>query len=80
MNMTGGPGCASSGGTNVVQLGSGGGGAQQMTPEQRDQMMKEIQDRMKEAEAKRRTWIPPRLQRLPGRERREAAVQAAAID
>ncbi len=33
----------------------GGGGAQQMTPEQRDQMMKEIQDRMKEAEAKRRT-------------------------
>ena len=56
MNMTGGPGRGtSSGGTNVVQFGSGGGGAQQMTPEQRDQMMKEIQDRMKEAEAKRRT-------------------------
>lgn len=60
MNMTGGPGRGtSSGGTNVVQFGAGGGGggggAQQMTPEQRDQMMKEIQDRMKEAEAARRT-------------------------
>jgi hypothetical protein len=43
------------GGANVVQFGAGGGGAQQMTPEQRDQMMKEIQDRMKDAEAKRRT-------------------------
>ncbi|HKW00933.1 MAG TPA: hypothetical protein VJN96_13995 [Vicinamibacterales bacterium] len=55
MNMTSGPGRASSsGGANVVQFGAGGGG-QQMTPEQRDQMMKEMQDRMKEAEAKRRT-------------------------
>jgi hypothetical protein len=57
MNMTGGPGRGTSaGGANVVQFGAGGGGgAQQMTPEQRYQMMKEIQDRMKEAEAKRRT-------------------------
>jgi hypothetical protein len=55
MNMTSGPGRgSSSGGTNVVQFGAGGGG-QPMTPEQRDQMMKEMQDRMKEAEAKRRT-------------------------
>jgi hypothetical protein len=54
MNMTSGPGrAAGSGGANVVQFGAGGG--QPMTPEQRDQMMKEMQDRMKEAEAKRRT-------------------------
>ena len=54
-NVTG-PGRGSSGGgtgANVVQFGGGAG--QQMTPEQRDQMMKEMQDRMKEAEAKRRT-------------------------
>ena len=39
------------GGANVVQFGAG----QSMTPEQRDQMMKDLQDRMKEAEANRRT-------------------------
>lgn len=54
-NVTGPGRGTSSGGANVVQFGAGGGGAQQMTPEQRDQMMKDIQDRMKEAEAKRRT-------------------------
>src|SRR6185295_5671708 len=55
MQNVAGPGRgSSSGGTNVVQFGAGGG-AQSMTPEQRDQMMKEMQDRMKEAEAKRRT-------------------------
>lgn len=53
MQNVAGPGRGSGGGTNVVQFGAGG--ARQMTPEQRDQMMKEIQDRMKEAEAKRRT-------------------------
>ena len=54
MQNVAGPGRASGGGgANVVQFGGGAG--QQMTPEQRDQMMKEMQDRMKEAEAKRRT-------------------------
>jgi len=49
-----GPGRAgSSGGASVVQFGSGTG--QQMTPEQRDQMMKDMQERMKEAQAKLRT-------------------------
>jgi len=53
---TTGPGRASGtagGGANVVQFGGGAG--QSMTPEQRDQMMKDIQERMKQAEANRRT-------------------------
>ena len=52
MNMTGGPGREKMRGIMAVV-----GVARQgpPTPEQRDQMMKEIQDRMKEAEAKRRT-------------------------
>jgi hypothetical protein len=37
--------------TQVVQFGGGG---RSMTPEQRDQMMKDMQDQMKEADAKRR--------------------------
>jgi len=40
------------GGGNVQTFSSGGG---QMTPEQRDQMMKDMDARMKEAEAARRT-------------------------
>jgi len=56
MMNVGGPGRGPGGaGANVVQFGSGAGGTQQMTPEQRDQMMKDMQERMKDAEANRRT-------------------------
>lgn len=40
------------GGANVVQFGGGRG--QSMTPEQRDQMMKDVEQRMQDAEANRR--------------------------
>lgn len=54
MQAPGGPGRGPAG-QGAVQFGGGaGGGAQQMTPEQRDQMMKDMQDRMKDVEAKRR--------------------------
>ena len=57
MSMTGGPGRGNElpAARTSCNSAAGGGGAQQMTPEQRDQMMKEMEDRMKEAEAKRRT-------------------------
>ncbi len=50
MRNVAGPGRAGAGGGNTVQFGGG----QPMTPEQRDRLMKDMQDRMKEAEANRR--------------------------
>lgn len=50
VTSTNGPG-GSGTSTQVVQFGGGG---RSMTPEQRDQMMKDMQDQMKEADAKRR--------------------------
>ncbi len=53
--MSGGPARSGGGGSTVVQFGGGGGASQQMTPEQRDQMLKDMEERMKEAQARLRT-------------------------
>lgn len=52
---SGGNGRVMAGGGTIQTFQSGGGGGGNITPEQRDQLMKDLDQRMKEAEAQRRT-------------------------
>ena len=57
------------------------GAARDMTPEEREKLMKQAEEQMKEAEAKRRVGrVPPVLRRLSGRRRRPGPPPASAVD